>query len=120
LKVRCQPQPPAGAILLTSGGVVWVTRSPALQAPDQVREAEQIVGAERRSPGTHRDDRLRRHHVRPPRWELPELPLGVVEVDPVLLPHGAVVEELELPAMQRVERVGHPEKTSFTDRMTCS
>ena len=49
-----------------------------------------------------------------------QLPVLVVQVDPVLAPVLAVGDELEVPAMQRVERVRHPDATVPIVRIGCS
>ena len=70
--------------------------SGVLQDPQKLRETEEIIDAKGRAPGTHFDERVRWHNVRPLRRDLADAPFYVVEVDPVLLPNRAVVEELEL------------------------
>jgi len=62
----------------------------------------------------------RMRHVGPPRWQREQLPVLVVQVDPVLAPVLAVGDELEVPAIQRVERVRHPDATVPIRRIGCS
>ena len=44
-----------------------------------------------------------------PGWQREQLPVLVMQVDPVLALVLPVRDELEVPAMQRVERVRHPD-----------
>ena len=61
-----------------------------------------------------------RHHVGPPGWQREQLPVLVVQVDPVLAPVLAVDDELEVPAAQRMERVRHPDASVPITRIRCS
>ena len=49
-----------------------------------------------------------------------QMPVLVVQVDPVLAPVLAVRDELEVPAAQRVERVRHPDASVPIERIRCS
>ena len=49
-----------------------------------------------------------------------QLPVLVVQVDPVLAPVLAVGDELEVPAVKRVERVRHPDAPVPIVRIGCS
>ena len=50
-----------------------------------------------------------RSRISPPRWQREQLPVLVVQVDPVLAPVLAVGDELEVLAAQGMERVRHPD-----------
>ena len=55
-----------------------------------------------------------------PGWQREQLPVRVVQVDPVLAPVLPVGDELEVPAGQRVERVRHPDASVPIVRIGCS
>jgi len=76
---------------------------------DQVGQCHQASRGERAPPGRDHDERIRRCHVGPPSRQREQLPVLVVQVDPVLAPVLAAGDELEVPAGQRVERVRHPD-----------
>ncbi len=63
---------------------------------------------------------VRRRHVSPCCWQREQLPVLVVQVDPVLAPVLAVGNELEIAAGQRVERVRHPDPSIPIARIGCS
>jgi hypothetical protein len=65
-------------------------------------------------------ERVRPRHVGPTGWQREQTPALVVQVDPVLAPVLAVGDELEVPAIQRVERVRHPDATVPIARIGCS
>jgi hypothetical protein len=48
------------------------------------------------------------------------MPVLVMQVDPVLAPVLAIRDELEVPAMQRVKRVRHPDTSVPIERIRCS
>ena len=60
------------------------------------------------------------HHVGPPGWQREQLPVLVMQVDPVLAPVLAVDDELEVPAAQGMERVRHPDASVPITRIRCS
>ena len=66
------------------------------------------------------DEVFGKSNVGPPGWQREQLPVLVTQVDPVLTPVLAVDDELEVAAMQRVERVGHPDATVPIVRNGCS
>jgi hypothetical protein len=51
----------------------------------------------------------RRYRVGPPGWQREQLPVLVVQVDPVLAPVLAIGDELEVLTAQGMERVRHPD-----------
>ena len=53
-------------------------------------------------------------------WQREQLPVLVVQVDPVLAPVLAAGDELEVPAGKRVERVRHPDPAVPIVRIGCS
>ena len=103
-----------------------IRRSEHGQWPDapgtdnQVRQRQQALGGERAAAvGDHRE-RIRRRDVGPPCQEREQLPVLIPEVDPVLAPVLPVLDELEVPAGQRVERVRHPYPQVLILRIGCS
>ena len=48
------------------------------------------------------------------------MPVLVMQVDPVLTPVLAIRDELEVPAMQRMERVRHRDASVPIKRIRCS
>ena len=48
------------------------------------------------------------------------MPVLVMQVDPVLAPVLAIRDELEVPAMQRMERVRYPDTSVPIERIRCS
>ena len=65
-------------------------------------------------------ERVRRCRVGPRCWQREQLPVLVVQVDPVLAPVLAVGDELEVPAAQGMERVRHPDASVPIVRIGCS
>ncbi len=57
--------------------------------------------------GRDHHERVRRHGIGPPSRQREQLPVLVVQVDPVLPPVLPVGDELEVAAGQRMERVRH-------------
>ena len=60
------------------------------------------------------------HYIGPPSWHREQLPALVAKVDPVLAPVLPVDDELEVPAGQRVERMGHTDTSVPIMRIRCS
>ena len=87
---------------------------------DQARGGQQAIGGERAPAGRDHHERVRRSRVGPCCWQREQLPALVVEVDPVLTPVLAVLDELEVPAGQRVERVRYPDAPVPIVRIRCS
>ena len=56
-------------------------------------------------------ERVRRRHVGPSGWQREQLPVLVVQVNPVLTPVLPVRHELEIATIQRMEMVRHPHPT---------
>jgi hypothetical protein len=86
----------------------------------QVSECQQAIGGERAPAGRDHHERVLRRHVGPPCWQREQLPVLVVQVDPVLAPVLAVGDELEALAAQRVKRVRHPDTSVPIVRIGCS
>ena len=63
---------------------------------------------------------VRYRHIGPSRWQREQLPVLVVQVDPVLAPVLPACNELEVAAMQLVERVGHPDPAVSIIWIGCS
>ena len=87
---------------------------------DQVSQCQQARRGERAAAGRDHHERVRRRHVGPPCRQREQLPVRVVQVDPVLTPVLPVRDELEVPAGQRVERVRHPDAPVPIARTGCS
>jgi hypothetical protein len=86
----------------------------------QVSECQQASRAERRHTRRDHHERVRRYRVGPPGWQREQLPVLVVQVDPVLTPALPVGDELEVPPSQRVKRVRHTDATVPIVRIGCS
>jgi hypothetical protein len=77
---------------------------------DQVCDSQQAIGGERAPARRDHHERVRCRHIGPSRWQREQLPVLVVQVDPVLTPVLPVCDEPEVAAIQLVERVGHPDR----------
>ena len=86
----------------------------------QVSQRQQAIGGERAPSGRDHHERVRRSRVGPPGWQREQLPVLVMQADPVLTPVLAVLDELEVPPGQRVERVRHPDASVPIVRIGCS
>ena len=78
---------------------------------DQVGEPEEVLHPKRRPAVGHHHKRVLGHHIGPSRGQRTQHAMLITEVDPILTPIAAVVNELEPPAEQRVEAVRHPDKS---------
>jgi len=85
--------------------------APRAEPVHQASQCQQASRAERRPAGRDHHERVRRRHVGPPCRQREQPPVLVVQVDPVLTPVLPVSDKLEIPAIQRVERVRHPDAT---------
>ena len=86
----------------------------------QISQRQQAIGGERAPSGRDYHERVRRSRVGPPGWQREQLPVLVVQANPVLTPVLAVLDELEVPPGQRVERVRHPDTPVPIMRIGCS
>jgi hypothetical protein len=84
-----------------------VAVAPCAEPVHQVRDGQQAIGRERAPAGPDHHERVRRH-IGPSRRQREQLPVLVVQVNPVLAPVLPVRHELEVAAVQRMERVRHP------------
>ena len=64
----------------------------------QVSQCQQARGGERTPAGRDHHERIRRHHVGPSCRQREQLPVLVVQVNPVLTPVVTMLDELENPA----------------------
>jgi hypothetical protein len=102
--------------LLYGPGAVPLRAEPACQ----VGKCQQTSRAERRLARRDHHERVRRYRVGPCCRQREQLPVLVVQVNPVLAPVQAVGDELEVPAVKRVEQVRHPEAPVPIARIGCS
>ena len=86
----------------------------------QISQRQQAIGGERAPVGRDYHERVRRRRVGPPGWQREQLPVLVMQADPVLTPVLAVLDELEVPPVKRVERVRHPDAPVPIARIGCS
>jgi hypothetical protein len=86
----------------------------------QVSECQQASRAERRPARRDHRERVCRYRVGPCCRQREQLPVLVVQVNPVLAPVLAAGDELEVPAVKRVERVRHPDAPVPIVRTGCS
>ena len=82
------------------------TSSESLQ---QVRQPEQLFKAKQRSPGSKLYERIHGSGIGAARQDRLQLALGIVEVNAMLTPVLAVVEQFELTLEQRMEGMGYAE-----------
>ena len=113
-----------GIILIDTHGIILFTVPPPSRcAPSRsARSASasrpSVVNGHR--PAAITTNGSKRHHVGPPGWQREQLPVLVVQVDPVLAPVLAVDDELEVLAAQGMERVRHPDASVPIERIRCS
>ena len=93
---------------------------PRAEPVNQVRDAQQAASGERAPARRDHYERVRRCRVGPCCRQREQMPVRVMQVDPVLTPVLAVLDELEVPAGQRVERVRHPDTKVPIARTGCS
>ena len=87
---------------------------------DQARDRQQVISGERAAAGRDHRKRIRRNRIGPCGWQAEQVPVPVTQADPVLAPVLAVLDELEVPPGQRVERVCHPDALVPIVRIGCS
>jgi hypothetical protein len=75
---------------------------------------------ERAPSGRDYHERVRSNRVGPPGWQREQLPVLVMQADPVLAPVLPVLDEFEVFPGQRVERVRHPDAPVPIVRIGCS
>ena len=71
-------------------------------------------------PSANHHERIGGRDIGPPCWQGEQLPVLVMQVDPVLAPVLAVGDELEVPPGQRMERMRHPDTPVPIVRIRCS
>ena len=71
----------------------------------QRTERQQVRDAERAPPARQRDERVRRHSVRPPGWQRSLDPVLVEQEHAVLAPRRTNRDQHELPTHPRMERM---------------
>jgi len=86
--------------------------APFPQLPDQPRQLQQVRRPKRRPAGGEHHERIRRRKARPTRRERNQAPFFVVEARPIQVPAATVQHERELAPVQRMERMGDPEKSA--------
>ena len=105
-------------------GVISLTAlSPSPRRPQlagQIGQRQQARRGERAAAGRDHHERIGGRDIGPPCWQREQLPVLVMQVDPVLAPVLPVGDELEVPAIQRVERVRHPDPSVPIVRIRCS
>src|SRR5216683_2525962 len=85
-----------------------LTVLPRTEPVHQVSDSQQTAGGER-APAIRDDhERIGGRGIGPPCWQREQHPVLVTQVNPVLTPVLAAGDELELAAIQRVERMRHP------------
>ena len=70
-------------------------------------DGQQALGRERAPARRDHHERVRCRHIGPPCRQREQLPVLVMQMDPVLTPVLPVRDELEVAAIQRVEQVSH-------------
>ena len=78
------------------------------QLADQVSKRQQAIDSERAAAIRDDCERIGRPDIGPPSWQGEQRPVLVMHVDAVLTPVLPVRDELEVAAIQRVERMRHP------------
>jgi hypothetical protein len=82
-----------------------------LESSDEAAQLQQLVNPQSGSTCRRNDERILADHIRPCGWKPPQPSRFVLEVDPVLAPGLAVVEQSELPTTEGMKGVGYPEKS---------
>lgn len=72
------------------------------------------------SPGKRVVEHTGRRKARPRRGQTSQLARLIMVVNAILSPREAPVGQRELLPEERMERMSHPERLRFIDRMTCS
>ena len=86
---------------------------------DENRESREVIDAEQRPAGGYHQEGVGGTEAGPCRRQS-LCPSGVdLEVDVLAVLAAATVDDLEDPAMQRVERVGHPSMMRLTLAIVC-
>ena len=86
----------------------------------QIGQRQQARHGERAAAGRDHHERVRRGDIGPACGHGEQMPVLVMQVDPVLAPVLAIRDELEVPAMQRVKRVRRPDTSVPIERIRCS
>jgi len=101
--------------------IKWQPTVPARAEPvSQIGQRQQARHGERAAAGRDHHERVRRGDIGPACGHGEQMPFLVMQVDPVLAPVLAIRDELEVPAMQRVKRVRHPDTSVPIERIRCS
>jgi len=113
-----------------SGGVIDLTSAAesslhlvsvvAADRLDQITERHQVIDPERAPTGGHRDEHVLRDRIGPPGWQRAHRAVRAVEEDPVLAPRLTQSHEHELLTRPRMERMGHPHRSSGILCIGCS
>ena len=87
---------------------------------DQVRYGQQAINGKRAPASRDHHKRVRRSHIGPPCWQREQLPVPIVQVDPVLTPVLPVSDELEVTPIQRMEPMRHTDTLIPIMQIGCS
>jgi hypothetical protein len=110
-----------GIICLTpSVGVLAFAPAALSLSHDQCDQLQKILDAKMRPARRHSLKHAGRCDARPRRRQASQLARLIMVVNAILSPREAPIGQWELLPEERMERMSHPEKLRFIDRMTCS
>lgn len=90
------------------------------QALQQRNELAQIVQAKMRSPLPSLDDGIKESPIRPLHGDALQLAVILLDIEPIVSPELAVIDELELAPEMWMERMGDPDELSRELNSRCS
>ena len=90
-----------------------------IERSHQFREPQQVNHPKRRSTRRDRHIRIVSRRVRPACRQRSRLLATIAVEHPILGPTPAGLQELELTSEQRVERMGHPERSPLSRGIMC-
>jgi hypothetical protein len=90
------------------------------KAVDQINQSQQIGRGEWAPTLSDHHERIDRRQISPTCWQREQLPVLVVQVNPILAPVVAVHHKLEFPPEQRMEPMSHPHTTMPIVEIRCS
>lgn len=90
------------------------------QPPNQIGQFQQASGMQLRAPRRQLHERITLYKICPGRWNLAQMPFGIVKVHEALRENAAVLNQIKLLPAQRMERVRDPYLTAFLVRDGCN
>ncbi len=91
-----------------------------LHLPHQIAQFQQASGMQLRAPRRQLHKRVALHKICPSRWNLAQMPIAIVKVHEALSENTAVLNQIKLLAVQRMEGMRDPYLTAFLVRDGCN